>query len=574
MAVREVDPSREERDVGKPMPSHIENAAYTPNMELIEGAVAKDDQEATLPKKELFKMYGPATIYSMLLSLALVMEGMDVGLINNFFAHPAYLRKFGWPDKDGTPHISTAWQGGIGAGNNCGSIIGLLINGYLQSRFGSRKVYMGAMVGMACTIFVLFFAQNIEMLLVGNILCGIPWGIFQTLTTAYAAEICPPAMRGYLTAWVSMCWGAGSFLATGVLRGSLAFGKDSDAGWRVPYGVQWVWIPPLFLVAFFAPESPWYLIRVGRQADAEKSLRRLARKDHYTERSMAETLALMNHTNEMEKIESANASYKDCFTGTNKRRTFIVCMAWTIQIFNGQSITSYAAIMLRSVGMSATNAFNYNMGIQSVNILATGIAIVLMGRIGRRTFYLFGSSSIGVCMLAIGIAGFVASGKTATAYVVAVFLILVQCAFKLSLGPTTYVIVGEMSSSRVRAQTIVLGRAVYVCFQIVVQQINPRMLNKSSDSWNLGAKTGMVYFVLCFVWVIWIFFFLPETMNRSFADIDYLFQKKVNARKFTTTPVDLFEFTNAPNEKVLDDDEPLGTTNTTDKNVSEIHHQR
>lgn len=142
MAVREVDPSKDERDVGKPMPSHIENAAYTPNMELIEGAVANNDQEATLPKKELFKMYGPATIYSMLLSLALVMEGMDVGLINNFFAHPAYLRKFGKPDKDGSPYISTAWQGGIGAGNNCGSIIGLLINGYLQSRFGSRKVYM------------------------------------------------------------------------------------------------------------------------------------------------------------------------------------------------------------------------------------------------------------------------------------------------------------------------------------------------------------------------------------------------------------------------------------------------
>jgi len=556
------------------MPSHVENAAYTPNMELIEAAVATNDEEASLPKKELFRRYAPATAFSMLLSLALVMEGMDVGLVNNLFAQPSYLRKFGWPDAKGKIHISTAWQGGIGAANNCGSIVGLLINGYLQSRFGSRKVYMGAMVGMACTIFVLFFAQNIEMILAGNVLCGIPWGIFQTLTTAYAAEICPPAMRGYLTAWVSMCWGAGSFLATGVLRGSLQLGANSDSSWRVPYGVQWVWIPPLIVVGFLAPESPWYLIRKGRQADAEDSLRRLARKGHYTDRTMAETLALMNHTNEMEKIEAENGSYKECFTGTNRRRTFIICMAWTIQIFNGQSITSFAAIMLRSVGMSATNAFNYNMGIQSVNILATGIAIVLMGRIGRRTFYLFGTSSIGVCMLAIGIAGFVAQGEKATAYVVAVFLILVQCAFKVSLGPTTYVIVGEMSSSRVRAQTIVLGRAVYVCFQILVQQINPRMLNDSADAWNLGAKTGMVYFVLCFVWVIWIWFFLPETKNRSFADIDYLFQKKVNARKFTTTPVDLFEFTNAPREKVIDDDEPLATTNTTDKNVSEIQHQR
>lgn len=391
------------------------------------------------------------------------------------------------------------------------------------------------MVLMACTIFVLFFSVNVEMLLAGNILCGIPWGIFQTLTTAYAAEITPAALRGYLTAWVSMCWGAGSFLATGVLRGALNL--DGDAGWRVPYGIQWVWIPPLFLVGCLAPESPWYLIRRGRLDEAEKNLRRLARKDFYTDETMAQTLALMRHTNEMEKNEAASASYKDCFRGTNLRRTGIVCMAWVIQIFNGQSITNYAAIMLQSVGMTATASFNYNMGIQSVNIIATAIAISLMGRVARRTFYFYGSAGIGFCMLVIGIMGF-AAPKEKIAIPTAVFLILVQCVFKISLGPTTYVVVGETASNRVRAQTIVLGRAVYVCCQIAVQQLNPRMLNDNADSWNWGARTGMFYFGLCFIWAIWIWFFLPETKNRSFADIDYLFQKKVNARKFTTTPVD------------------------------------
>ncbi|KAH7139895.1 alpha-glucosides permease MPH2/3 [Dactylonectria estremocensis] len=545
------DPASKVEAGPKPPVSHAEHAAYTPQVELIEAAVAASDAEALLPRKELFKRYWPAAVFSMLLSAALIMEGMDTGLINNFFAHPAYLERFGWPDADGVQHISAKWQGAIGAGNNCGSIIGLLINGFLQARFGSRKVYMGAMCLMAGTIFILFFATNVEMLLAGNIICGIPWGVFQTLTTAYAAEICPAAMRGYLTAWVSMCWGAGTFLATGVLRGSLSL--KGDAGWRVPYGIQWIWIPPLLLVGFLAPESPWYLIRRGRDAEAEKSLRRLASKDFYTEETMAQTIALMKHTNEMEKIEAADASYRDAFHGTNLRRTGIVCMAWVIQMLNGQSITAFAAVMLKSIGMSPINAFNYNMGIQSVNIFATGIAIVLMGKIGRRVFYLFGSSGIGLCMLIIGIMGFTTAPKK-HAIPTAVFLIIVQCIFKVSLGPTTYVIVGEMAASRVRAQTIVLGRAVYVCCQIVVQQINPRMLNSTSDAWNLGSKTGMVYFVLCFVWVLWIWMFLPETKNRSFADIDYLFQKHVPARQFSTTPIDLFEFTE-PDSKKLQFDE-------------------
>ena len=136
------NPGKVEAGVGKPKPEHVENGVYTPNVALIEAAVAASDEEANVPRKELFSRYWPAVVYSMLLSLALVMEGMDTGLINNFFAHPAYLERFGWPDAKGVQHISTSWQGGIGAGNNCGSIIGLLINGYLQARFGSRKVYM------------------------------------------------------------------------------------------------------------------------------------------------------------------------------------------------------------------------------------------------------------------------------------------------------------------------------------------------------------------------------------------------------------------------------------------------
>jgi len=50
---------------------------------------------------------------------------------------------------------------------------------------------MGALFLVLCFIFIVFFAKNLTMLLVGEILCGIPWGVFQTLTTAYASEVCP-----------------------------------------------------------------------------------------------------------------------------------------------------------------------------------------------------------------------------------------------------------------------------------------------------------------------------------------------------------------------------------------------
>jgi SP family general alpha glucoside:H+ symporter-like MFS transporter len=64
---------------------------------------------------------------------------------------------------------------------------------------------LGALFMIGGAIFLLFFAQNIGMLMAGEILCGIPWGAFQTLTTTYAAEVAPIALRPYLTTYVNMC---------------------------------------------------------------------------------------------------------------------------------------------------------------------------------------------------------------------------------------------------------------------------------------------------------------------------------------------------------------------------------
>ena len=51
---------------------------------------------------------------------------------------------------------------------------------------------------------IFFTAQSVNALLAAEILCGIPWGIFQTLTITYASEVCPVALRGYLTTYVNM----------------------------------------------------------------------------------------------------------------------------------------------------------------------------------------------------------------------------------------------------------------------------------------------------------------------------------------------------------------------------------
>ena len=95
---------------------------------------------------------------------------------------------------------------------------------------------MGGLIGLTAAISIVFFATGVEMLLVGQILCGIPWGIFATSAPAYASEMLPMTLRVYFTSWTNMCFIIGQFLAAGVLRACLV--RDDEWGYRIPFALQ------------------------------------------------------------------------------------------------------------------------------------------------------------------------------------------------------------------------------------------------------------------------------------------------------------------------------------------------
>ncbi len=140
---------------------------------------------------------------------------IDVVLIGSFYAYPAFNKKYGTLQADGTYGLSAAWQAGLSNGVNVGEILGLLANGIISERFGYRKTMIGSLLLTIAFIFIHFFAQNVQTLLVGEILMGIPLGVFQTLTVTYASEVCPVVLRAYLTTYVNMCWVIGQFVASG-----------------------------------------------------------------------------------------------------------------------------------------------------------------------------------------------------------------------------------------------------------------------------------------------------------------------------------------------------------------------
>ena len=217
--------------------------------------------------------------------------------------------------------VTAPWQSGLSNSALVGQLAGLVVNSYTQDRFGNRPTMMVFMTWMACMIFIPVFAPSLPVLAFGEAMCGISWGVFQTLSTTYACEVVPTVLRPYVTAYVCMCWGAGILLSSGVVRA--VAGLEGNLGWRLPFVLQWVWPIPLFIGAYLAPESPWNSVRRDKIDEARKNLKRL-RQSNSTDFEIEATLAYIQHTTAIEKAETENASYKELFQGSNLRRTEIV----------------------------------------------------------------------------------------------------------------------------------------------------------------------------------------------------------------------------------------------------------
>jgi SP family general alpha glucoside:H+ symporter-like MFS transporter len=510
--------------------------------EVTRNAKTATDKEHRMTLLQGIRLYPKAVAWSVLISTCICMEGYDVCLLSNFYAFPQFNKKYGKQLPNGTYQVPAPWQAGLSNGANVGEIIGLFINGWVSERFGYRYTVMTCLALIIAFTAIFFTAQSVVAIQVAEILCGIPWGVFQTLTITYASEVCPVALRGYLTTYVNFCWGLGQVIGIGVIKSML--GRTDQWAYRIPYALQWMWPVPLLVGIFIAPESPWWLVRKGRIEDAKRSLLRLTSLNKETDFNADETVAMMVHTTTLEEKITAGASYLDCFKGTDRRRTEIVCMIWAIQNLSGNSFSGYSTYFLEQAGLATPKAYDFALGQYSINMAGVFGAWFLMSLgIGRRSLYLYGLCGLCTMLFILGFLGLVphaphAHNKEASLATGSIMLVWALC-YQLTVGTVCYSLVAELSTRRLQIKTVVLGRNLYNIVGIICSVLTPYMLNPGA--WNWGNYTGFFWAGICFCCIIYTYFRVPEPQGRSFAELDLLFERGVSARKFATTNVDVFD---------------------------------
>ena len=131
------------------------------------------------------------------------------------------------------------------------------------------------------------------------------------------------------------------------------------------------------------------------------------------------------------------------------------------------------------------------------------------------------------------------SSSSALAWTIGALLLVSVFVFDVTVAPVAYSLVSEIPSSILRSKAVVIARFSYAALNIVANVITPYQLNPSA--WGWGARSGFFWGGTCVLGLIFTWFIIPEPKDRTTAELDLLFEKKVSARRFANTQVHVSE---------------------------------
>lgn len=321
--------------------------------------------------------------------------------------------------------------------------------------------------------------------------------------------------------------------------------RTDQWAYRIPFAVQWVWPIPLAIGSFFAPESPWWCVRKNKITEAKHNLARLLSSSSRDSPSVGssqvvdvdEVVELMKVTVGQEKEAGTGTHYTDCFKKTDLRRTLTACAVWGMQILSGTGLRVYSTYFYEQAGLATTQAFNMSLIQYALAVVGVWIAWAVLPHFGRRTLYICGLSGLAATLLVIGGLGCVKHPSSSVSWAIGSLLLVYTVIYDITIGPICYSLVAEIPSSRLRSKSIALARITYQLLNIAFGTLTPYMLNPSQ--WDLGAKTGFVFAGTCLLSLAVTILFVPETKDRSYAELNILFHEKVPAWRFKDTEVDI-----------------------------------
>lgn len=188
--------------------------------------------------------------------------------------------------------------------------------------------------------------------------------------------------------------------------------------------------------------------------------------------------------------------------------------------------------------MSTDFSFQLNLINSCLGLVANIGSWFIVPYFGRRTIYLWGTATNITFLVLLGICASIKQ-TTGTNYAQACLGVIISFVYAGTLGPISYTIISETSAVRLRALSTGVGRGAYYVAEIPMIFLASYMLNPTGG--NLAGKCGYVWGGTAAVCWVMAFFFLPELKDRSYREVDIMFNRKLPAREFKKTVIDVRE---------------------------------
>jgi sugar porter (SP) family MFS transporter len=407
--------------------------------------------------------------------------GFDFAVISG--ALPFLQQQFG---------LDAYWEGFATGSLALGAIIGCLVAGTMADKYGRKKGLLLAAAIFGISSLAMALAPGRDFFIGFRLMAGIGVGMASMLSPMYIAEVAPAHLRGRMVA-INQLTVVTGILVTNLVNYTLRNNGPDAWRWMLGLGV----IPSLlfFAGALWLPESPRWLVKVGRSAEAGVILEKIGNaKDALgiIERSMNEKLNVGPAFNK--------AVLPAVFIG--------IILAIFQQLCGINVVFNYTPRIFQSIGVSQDGQLLQTVFIGGVNLVFTLLAMVLVDKLGRKPLMLIGAG--GLAILYIIVVRMLAAGSANVSW----FLLAAIGTYAMSLAPVTWVLISEIFPNKIRsAATSIAVLSLWAAYFVLVFTF-PILFERLKDS------TFYIYAVICVLGFIFIWRNVQETKGKTLEELE------------------------------------------------------
>ncbi len=380
-----------------------------------------------------------------------------------------------------------------------GTVLGSLVGSWPTDRYGRKTTLLS--VGILFIVGSIWsaIAQEVYSFMIARFLGGVAIGISTVASPMYISEISPPENRGRLAGMFQFNIVFGILMAffSNYLLASI--GEDA---WRWMLGIMAIPSVIYTLSCLVIPESPRWLLTVGRRAQAIAVMKLISPESSETD--IQQSANAMTAANDQPDVR---------FGFWSKRMMRPIMIAFFVAFFNQMSginaILYFAPRIFELTGLGQQSALLQSVGIGVTNLVFTFVGLWLIDRLGRRTLLYIGSfgyiGSLGLCSWAF---------FSETYSIVPACIFAFIAAHAIGQGAVIWVLISEVFPNAYRAKGQSLGGFTHWIFAALLTSFFPAMVT--------AFPPGYVFLFFCFMMIlqlIWVKMMVPETKGRSLEEI-------------------------------------------------------